>query len=427
MLPRCVVSESHGEAMFPPQDADVQLQRREAPADAAYEKILRKMARYPTMGSLRRSSFWKEHAPTIEARLRRVQRGEPPRPHDPPGRVQRLRLVHWNVERGKQFRAVLQNLKEHPALRAADIVFLNEVDVGMARSRNRHVARELAEELNLHWAFAASYIELSKGIREETQAPGTNSESLHGVAILSRQPFERCHRAELPEVFDAFSFAEKRYGRKAGLIVRFGAPWGNLVAATAHLEVRHTPQGRRRQLEALLGEIDRFLEQQELRRHPVALAGDFNSHTFPRANVLHTARAAGRLLATPIEQLAEELAEPWRGDREPLFRALHEAGYSFRNLNDRAPTVTILLRGVEETEILPARLRRWMDRAASLGERVLPMRLDWFAARFLSAAGGGRSRGFFVRRAATVVPDTVDGLVPSDHLPLVLELETQGA
>ncbi len=68
----------------------------------------------------------------------------------------------WNVERGRRpdlWVAV-------PAIAAADVLLLTEVDRGMARRGNRHVARELAEQLGMACVSTGSCVDwiLTRGI-----------------------------------------------------------------------------------------------------------------------------------------------------------------------------------------------------------------------------------------------------------------------
>lgn len=60
------------------------------------------------------------------------------------------RAVAWNVERGICFNEVMYFLKNHPVLSKADILLLTETDLGMARSANRNIAREIAERLGMN-------------------------------------------------------------------------------------------------------------------------------------------------------------------------------------------------------------------------------------------------------------------------------------
>ena len=57
---------------------------------------------------------------------------------------EQVRVAAWNIQRGRRFDELLRALREEPTLAAADVLLLSEVDCGMARSGNRHVARALA-------------------------------------------------------------------------------------------------------------------------------------------------------------------------------------------------------------------------------------------------------------------------------------------
>jgi hypothetical protein len=84
-------------------------------------------------------------------------------------------------------------------LRKKDLLLLTELDYGMARSGNRFVARELAQKLELNYAFAPVYIALQKGSGVEEFAAGENTKSLHGLAMFSKFPIENAHAVALAE------------------------------------------------------------------------------------------------------------------------------------------------------------------------------------------------------------------------------------
>ena len=98
------------------------------------------------------------------------------------------RLVAWNLERGIEYEGQLQEFRRHPYLSSGDVLLLTETDVGMARSANRAVAQDLARELEMHYAFAPCYLNLSKGAGVEHDSREENDLGLHGNAILSRYP-----------------------------------------------------------------------------------------------------------------------------------------------------------------------------------------------------------------------------------------------
>jgi endonuclease/exonuclease/phosphatase family metal-dependent hydrolase len=381
--------------------------------EAYLRSVVAELGRLPTRAGLEASQFWRLEGRSVERILGTVQAGGPKATAEasPPARPGTLRCVHWNILKGIALDAIVEPLKQHPALRDPDLLLLNEVDVGMARSANLHVAAVLAERLGLHWAFVPSYLELTKGPGPDADAPGVNRLGLHGVAILSRARPLALWACPLPESFDAFDFSEKRYGRRTALFAALGE--GRVVAA-AHLEVRGSPRGRAAQIGALLAGLDAFAGEEALQGRAVRrvlLGGDLNTHTFDRGGWGRALRGLGRIALSPPARLRRQLLQPWRHGREPLFAELRRAGFSWEELNDLRPTAAERLDRVEEIERLPARLR---GPARALLQRRVPLRLDWFAARGLPP--GERSFG------AATVGAWPPGRVPSDHLPIVVEI-----
>jgi endonuclease/exonuclease/phosphatase family metal-dependent hydrolase len=384
-------------------------------ADPALEAYLRtavaEMSRLPTGVSLRASQFWRVEERRVERVLGTIHAGGPGT-EAPAGSADPLRrIVQWNILKGIALDEIVRVLEESESLRAPDALLLNEVDVGMARSGNRHIAGELAARLGMHWAFVPSYLELTKGPGAEAHVPGSNRLGLHGVAILTRARPLALRAVALPEAFDAFAFREKRCGRRTALFAALGQ--GRVVAG-AHLEMRGTPQGRRAQIRALLEGLDAF-GRDEARQgrvvREVILGGDFNTHTFARGTWRGAIAGGLRIALTPPGLLRRQLLEPWRHGREPLFAELRRAGFEWASCNDGRPTASETLDRIEEIDLLPVALRRPLR---ALLHRRLPLRLDWFAARGLPADRASA-------RAATVGA-WPPGTTPSDHLPIVLEL-----
>ena len=141
-----------------------------------------------TRKALERSVLWAEIGAEVMRVLEGVERGDlAPLPIPPPATVaaprgRRLRAVAWNVQRGARLddlrRAVVA-----PPFSSADVVLLSEVDVGLGRSGNRNVARELAEALGMSYAFGVSYLALTDDFGDD--AGGVeNTLALSGAAIL---------------------------------------------------------------------------------------------------------------------------------------------------------------------------------------------------------------------------------------------------
>ncbi|HET9131688.1 MAG TPA: hypothetical protein VFO86_12100, partial [Terriglobia bacterium] len=147
----------------------------------------------------------------------------------------RVSALAWNIERGNRFSGIIKALKCHPQLQDKDILFLTELDYGMARSGNRFVAKELGEALQMRFAFAPIYIALQKGSGVEEFVEGENTNAIHGLALYSRYPMKNVHAIALPNGKDKMSGKEKRLGRLRALIADIEHPSGNFRAVTIHL------------------------------------------------------------------------------------------------------------------------------------------------------------------------------------------------
>ena len=99
------------------------------------------------------------------------------------------RVVAWNAERGRFPEAAARMLRAS----GAEALLLSELDVGMARSQQRHTARELALRLGLGFAFGVEFLELGLGnaAERERSAGEENAVGYHGGAVASARPLER--------------------------------------------------------------------------------------------------------------------------------------------------------------------------------------------------------------------------------------------
>jgi endonuclease/exonuclease/phosphatase family metal-dependent hydrolase len=355
---------------------------------------------YDRLADLFTSRFYAEHGTAIEALL-----GTPLDGSFAPSVEDRLpatlRVAQWNVEKGLRFDAIAHQLATHPILSRADVVMLNEVDLGMARSGNRHVARDLAERLRMSWVFAPAHLELTKGVGTDLEATGENEVGLQGNAILSRFPLGDARVVGLPVCFEPYHFHEKRYGRRVGIVARIGTAGGPITLAGTHLEVRNTPACRARQVRTLLGSLP---------EGPALVAGDFNASTFPRGNVLRTLQGTLRLVGD-ADRLRASLRNP--PAREPLFAELSRAGFEIDGWNTDEITIVEQIGNLEDAKHLPGPIRRAiLARLDKLGRR-LEFRLDWFA-----------GRGIAPRDPCTLQELAgIDGKPCSDHDPIVVDID----
>jgi len=365
---------------------------------------------FADLDDLHSSDFWRAESASIEDLLATPHVGR--RSSAGTGVGPRARIVHWNILKGIAYEGLRDALLTHPALRDTDVLLLNEVDVGMARSGNRHVAAALGRDLDRDWVYQPNYLELTKGPAGDALAPGQNETGLHGVAILTRAAPLAWAPIELPECFQMFSFHEKRLGRRTGLVLSLP---GGLVVGTAHHEVRGMPRCRAEQTRAFLAGVQSFCEDETRAGRPperVILSGDLNTHTFLRGDLQSAIRGALRLLFTPQGALRRQFLSPWLRNREPLFSVLREAGYRWQEYNRDQHTAHAPLPVIEEGDRLPRALHRLLSALLPFQERGIPLHLDWFFGRGLPDVGV---------KAQTIDELAGDGR-PSDHAPILLDL-----
>jgi endonuclease/exonuclease/phosphatase family metal-dependent hydrolase len=369
-----------------------------APHYAALRKIRRR-------AELERSPLWAEIGAEVVRVVSAVEeehRPAAPRPLDG------LRVVAWNLQRGQRLDELARALATAPALAGADVLLLVEVDLGLARSGNRNVARELAGALGLSYAFGVSYLVLEDDFGENPDGKA-NGLALAGTAILSRVPIRRVENVDLPELRDKFSSSEKRLGKKRALLCELELTDGPLVVAACHLDSSASPAQRAAQLAALLARTD---------GHPRALVGgDLNTTTYDLSSPLALARNVLRkLIVDGFAGAIEQYMCPERYYERPIFAELARRGFTVDGFNDRACGTlrydmtdayalqkSRALVGDALTRLLVRRLRPWGG--------VVPARLDWFAGRGLAA-----------RAPAVVDARGGDGRPLSDHAAIVVEL-----
>jgi endonuclease/exonuclease/phosphatase family metal-dependent hydrolase len=252
-----------------------------------------------------------------------------------------VRVASWNIERGLNFDLIRLALsdpegftkaasqaggfdankraqigKELETLRDADIILLNEVDLGMKRTDYRDVARDLARALGMNYVFGVEFVEvdrlddlgieevkledaeLTQKMREELRPDQARYLGLHGNAILSRYPIGNARIFPLPVCHEwygtektAISKLEKgkriaankvflerierevRVGGRMALMADVMIPDLRTQVATVvnvHLENKCLPECRAKQMDALLEQIKEI-------DHPVVMAGDLNT------------------------------------------------------------------------------------------------------------------------------------------------------
>lgn len=281
----------------------------------------------------------------------RVEHRPPPLPRTPPTA---LRVAFWNAERCRRFDRALDLL----AAIDADLILIAEIDIGMARSGNRHTPADLAGALGCGYVFGVEFLELGLGsARERRDLAGCfNDAGLHGCAILSRHPLRRPVVVRLDEGGAWFDGArgERRVGGRVAVGAVVPTAFGEIAVAATHFESHAGPRQRADQMARLADAVAAWAPGL-----PVVLGGDLNTTTLDlpdkaqRQNVLAALPDAAARLADPVPH-------------EPLFAVAAAAGYDWRGCNV-AGAVT--------------------QRTRADGTPTPPLgKLDWFLTKGLAAA-----------------------------------------
>jgi endonuclease/exonuclease/phosphatase family metal-dependent hydrolase len=378
---------------------------------AAHYRALRAIR---TRKVLERSALWAEIGGEVKRVLDGVERGDwapiPPPAAAPAQRGQVLRAVAWNVQRG----ARLDDLRRaivSPPFAGTDVLLLSEVDVGVGRSGNRNVARELAEVLGMNYAFGVSYLALTDDIGDDA-AGVENTLALSGAAIVSRYPIGRVENVDLPAIKDKFHSSEKRLGKKRALLAEIALADGPLAVAVCHLDSTASPAQRARQLAGVLDSVDRSGAARAL------VGGDFNTSTYDVSSTPALVRdILHKLLVTGFRASIDQYLTPEKRYERPVFDLLRARDFVIDGFNDRGtgtyfyditdPYVVDRLRtyiGRALTHFLRRLLRPWNG--------CVPARLDWFAGRNVTPLAAA------VERPRAVA----DGRPISDHSAVIVDV-----
>ncbi len=381
--------------------------------DHELQPHFRELAAFESTAACEESEIYQRLKPEIDRVLNAVEQGA-----GPPTEVEAssiIRALAWNIERGIELDRIITELRGNRAL-AADLLFLTEVDYGMARAGNRHVAREIGEALGFHYAFVPCYLALNKGAGVEAEAEGENTMALHGNALMSRYPLANVHALALPNGKDKMKGREKRLGSQRAIIADVQHPSGTFRAAVLHMDAHSSQAFRHRQMTLLLDHLD-ALEP----RLPVLIGGDWNTTTHNASRALYSILGyALRVLTGVRRALVRHYPYPERWYERRLFRELEARGYDYKSLN--IPGGCTLHYSIEDlaanrnmAEWIPGWCFWFINWALEPQGGRCSLKLDWFAGRGIRADAGDPDHG----------PGVLGDIASrnkrlSDHDPIVL-------
>lgn len=166
-----------------------------------------------------------------------------------------FKIVSYNIRwrSGEDLRKLIQLLKDDAEIGGASILGLQEVDRNKKRSGNKNTAAFLAEQLNMHYAWAAPPV-AKTGDEEET-----------GVAILSTHPLNDLRRLVLP-----YKGPGGRRRAAIGATVKFGQT--TLRVYSVHSETRIAVSRKLEQSKAVIDDLAGFGKGM-----PAVVLGDLNT------------------------------------------------------------------------------------------------------------------------------------------------------
>ena len=334
------------------------------------------------------------------------------------------RAVAWNIERGIEFEEIAYFLQNHSTLSKADLLLITEADLGMARSKNRNVAQELAERLRMNYFFVPSYLNLAKGAGVESEFEGENEIGIHGNAILSRYPIRKPRIVPLPNTYDKMKGREKRIGHQRALIATIDLGGNPLRAACAHLDVRSTQKHRKLQLERVVQAIQEEGEQAAL------IGGDWNTSTYDSHNATSSIIAFWiRVLMGVDRVMRNHYPYPERFFEKDLFKMLEKNGFDYRQCNELGATtnhyhVEDIKQFKNLREWVPNWCFKFIEWALKDHGGKCSFKLDWLAQKKLKILKTGEISSD--RKGPSIAPRVIgdlthNGRAASDHDAIVVD------
>jgi endonuclease/exonuclease/phosphatase family metal-dependent hydrolase len=186
-----------------------------------------------------------------------------------------LRKAGFNFPRrrsevvAENIRTAAQAFRDELICPAPDLLALQEADKGTERTGKHHVARELAQELEMNWVHAPAG--LPRGIAPQErqwwldfeEQIGLYDEGDTGVALLSRPAFADVIRIDLP-----WQECPWRPRLSLGATINIGER--QIRIFNSHIDPHSSVSGQIEQLEIVLAEAEKT-------SMPTVLLGDFNT------------------------------------------------------------------------------------------------------------------------------------------------------
>ncbi len=381
------------------------------------------LSQFHSTKSLEQSSLYQELKPKILKALNNYEiASDLPSPAAEPY----YRAIAWNIERGMCWDEILHFLKNHPVLSKGDVLLITETDLGMARSGNRNVAKELAQELGMNYFFVPSYINLAKGCGIENEFEGENELGIHGNAILSRYPIHKPRIISLPNAHDKMRGREKRLGNQRALMATIDLAGKPLRVGCAHLDVRSTQEHRKFQLEKVVQAMS------EEGNHPSLIGGDWNTSTYDSHSTISAIIGFWvRVFMGTGNMIRNHYPHPDRYFEKDLFGMLEKYGFDYKECNELGEGTTHFhVEDIKQVKNLREWIPEWCFRFIewSLKEHdgKCSFKLDWMTQKKLNILKEGVTSSSL--KGSSLPPKVIgnlkhNGKLASDHDAITLDFQ----
>ena len=364
------------------------------------------LLKFNSIEETEKSAVYEKIKPTVERILNAVVREDfSPKSEFQSPKSKVVSTIAWNIERGNIYEGIVDALKNHEKLKDKDVYLLTELDYGMARSKNRFVAQDLAKELKLNYVFAPVYIALQKGSGVVSEMDGENTKSIHGLAMFSKYPMKNVHAVALPNGKDKMWGKEKRLGYLRAIIADIEHPAGDFRAVTIHLDAHSSRKHRHVQMKIILDALDK------LPKLPVILGGDWNTTTYNAQTANHAiAGYFWRVMMGVKNVVKNHLPHPDRHFEKGLFGELEQRGFEYKKFNESgAGTLHYDIESIEKNTNLADWVPAWCFpfifwAAQRVGGKVSG-RLDWFAGKDIEIKGNPTTIGDLKDETGTPLSD----------------------